>query len=558
VTGGPTRVHELEATSARAPLDDGPRMWLTDRGPLALIVFVTFWFRFALAGRNSYWLDELYSVQQYVLPHASAAEAVRVLGETSIHPPLYQLSLYGWVQWFGSSETATRTLSNLAVAVAVVLVHATVVRLLGSRTANVVALVFALSFGVLYYGLETRSYAFTILLASLSGYGLARLLTAGARRGAAIGAFALSLGNIGLLLTHYYNFFFWGAQAVVLAAFLVVVRRGRRRWRDLAGAVALYVVQLGIVAAIWGRTMLASYSRNEGRYATEVPDNSPLDLLALVTEESFRFGSVPTLLVLAAAIAVAVTVALRTHRDGGPPAVGTSTAERLPATVAITIGSVLGPVVLAYLVFRLAGAERVFARYLIAMLPALTLLLSVAVLWTLDGILAAVRRYRGTTGPDGTPGDAGLLVGLVVAAVLVVPGAVAAISSENVDWRGTAETVVAIVESDPDHRYTVWEPSSRRVPMFDFYFTRMSEDLRVDGTMTRSDDDRGTEIAFENEYDTIETHDYLVLPFVHQLAHQFPESLRRLDARYERAHVQLDTDGRGIIVYDLRGAPPRP
>lgn len=572
---GSTRVHERALASPRSPLGGKSPRWFVDRGPIALVVFVTFWFRVALADRNSYWLDELYSIQQYVLPHDTAAEAVRVLGETSIHPPLYQLSLYAWVQWFGSSETATRTLSNLAVVAAVLFVHATVVRLLGMRTGNVVAIVFSLTFGVVYYGLEARSYAFTLMLASASGYGLARLLSPGDHRapgspdldGATgptrglrhrdpvIGATVLSLANIGLMLTHYYNFFFWGAQAIVLAVYLVVRHRGIDRWRRLAAAVGLYVTQLLVVAALWGRTMIASYTRNEGRYATDVPDNGPLDLASLAAAPSFRSGSLPTSLLLLIAIAVVGFAALHARRQ--TPG---RLSDRFATTMAVTVGLVIGPAVVAYTAFLVAGAERVHGRYLIAMLPAITLLLATAGLWLVDTTLAAARRWsvdrssaRGRlVGRRGDGPDRGVVAAIVLASVLVVPGLLDAVGREKVDWRGTAQTVLDIVASDPEHTYTVWEPSFRRVPMFDFYFARSAGEVRVDGTITRTEDDRATLIEFEDAYDRIERHDYLVLPFVHQRAHQFPESLRRLDERYDRAHVQLDAEGRGIVIYDLR------
>lgn len=566
MSAGSTRVHGAPSSPTGEPPHEEAGRWLADRGPIALVAFVMFWVRFALADRNSYWLDELYSIQQYVLPHDSAAQAVRVLADTSIHPPLYQLSLYGWVEWFGSSETATRTLSNIAAVIAVVFVHATVVRLSGLRTANVVAIVFSLTFGVVYYGLETRSYALTLMLASASGYGLARLLAPddlGAevstrmvrRHLPVVGAVVLSLANIGLMLTHYYNFFFWGAQALVLAVYLLVRDRGVERRRNLAAAVGLYLAQLLVVAALWGPTMLESYTRNEGRFATDVPENGPLDLLVLATGESFRSGLLPTSVVLLTAIAVVGFAAVRARRHS-PARFG----DRFAATMAVTIGLVVAPPVVAYAAFLAAGAERVYGRYFLALLPAITLLIVTAGLTVFDAGVTAARRWRTDGSSDtrhsaprgGVASDQGLVAAVVLAAVLVVPGLVDALGREKVDWRGTAQTVVDIVASDPEHAYTVWEPSFRRIPMFDHYFTRFDGDIRVDGTITRTEDDRATLIEFEDAYDRIEEHDYLVLPFVHQRADQFPESLRRLDARYDRAHVQLDADGRGIVIYDLR------
>jgi uncharacterized membrane protein len=77
-----------------------------------LVVFVA---RLLISGRNSYWFDEIWSVDHYGLRSSSGFEAMR---QDPIHPPLYPVLLHYWIQLFGDGEVATRCLSNLYVALA--------------------------------------------------------------------------------------------------------------------------------------------------------------------------------------------------------------------------------------------------------------------------------------------------------------------------------------------------------------------------------------------------------------------------------------------------------
>jgi len=68
-----------------------------------------------LAPWRSYWYDELLSVYYYGANYDTVWGAIQALAKGSIHPPLYQFILYYWIEMFGVSELATRTLSNLYV-----------------------------------------------------------------------------------------------------------------------------------------------------------------------------------------------------------------------------------------------------------------------------------------------------------------------------------------------------------------------------------------------------------------------------------------------------------
>ena len=56
--------------------------------------------RFPLGDVNSYWNDEILSVYRYGIANDNVVEAVRLLANGSVHPPLYQFLLYFWMVVF--------------------------------------------------------------------------------------------------------------------------------------------------------------------------------------------------------------------------------------------------------------------------------------------------------------------------------------------------------------------------------------------------------------------------------------------------------------------------
>ena len=61
------------------------------------------------ATRSSLWLDEALSVNIARLPIGDIASWLRHDG----HPPLYYVVLHGWIELFGSGDTAVRALSGV-------------------------------------------------------------------------------------------------------------------------------------------------------------------------------------------------------------------------------------------------------------------------------------------------------------------------------------------------------------------------------------------------------------------------------------------------------------
>jgi hypothetical protein len=157
--------------------------WLRAEALLVAVLAGSFLGRWVLAGWNSYWLDELYSVAFYGTWNATAVDVVRNLAENSVHPPLYQFILYHWMNVFGDSEVATRSLSNLYVTLATLVLYLLLRDVFSRRVALSSAVAFSLMYLPFYYALEARSYAQTMLLVTLSSYLLLRLMRTGMANG---------------------------------------------------------------------------------------------------------------------------------------------------------------------------------------------------------------------------------------------------------------------------------------------------------------------------------------------------------------------------------------
>jgi hypothetical protein len=123
-------------------------------------------------GVPSYWIDELFTL--FVVDHHQGLGEVLARALTDTHPPGYYFILYEWIQVFGSSETAARSLSALfSVATLVVLFFA--LRGALSLPGRSFAVALAAVSRVLFLAAENaRSYALcTLISAGLLGVALA-------------------------------------------------------------------------------------------------------------------------------------------------------------------------------------------------------------------------------------------------------------------------------------------------------------------------------------------------------------------------------------------------
>ena len=108
------------------------------------------------------WLDEALSVNIASLSISEAVEALRHDG----HPLLYYVLLGLWLDAFGDSDFASRSLSGVLSLAAVAAIWAATRRRLGSEAARYAAVLALTSPFLVRYGSEARMYALAVLLAA--------------------------------------------------------------------------------------------------------------------------------------------------------------------------------------------------------------------------------------------------------------------------------------------------------------------------------------------------------------------------------------------------------
>ncbi|RMH77422.1 MAG: hypothetical protein D6681_20945, partial [Calditrichaeota bacterium] len=178
------------------------------------LIFLALFTRFYNLASDSLWLDEAFSLRTAMMPFDRMFH--RALNDP--HPPLYPLLLYGWVQLFGSSESAGRSLSAIANLLTLPLLLALAQRLFNRRVAVMAGLLFLFSPYQIYFAQEVRSYSLLGLLSLASVYTFLRLL----ERSDVRRAIAYLLSTVLLIYLHVYGWL------VLLLENLWVLYRHRR------------------------------------------------------------------------------------------------------------------------------------------------------------------------------------------------------------------------------------------------------------------------------------------------------------------------------------------
>jgi uncharacterized membrane protein len=528
---------------------------LNQHAGIIIIVFLGFMMRFYLAPWRSYWYDEFLSVYYYGALHDSAFAAVMELARNSIHPPLYQFILYNWMELFGVSELATRSLSNLYVAGGTLCLYLLAFRVYGRRVALGSALIFTLMYFPMHYGMETRSYAQTLFLACLSSWLLFEYVTklpkpCHWRELLLNWRFVwLMLANTGLIMTHYYNVFFLGAQGLFLLIYFLARHPRLGIVMETAKAAAVSAAPVILLLVTWGWAMAARYSRfdSKGKFSTDFPSADPWTIFSdYVIEPTFRGAPFEKLAAPAIAVALAVLflqVAWTFYRKrmAGVP-------DRTYFTLYILIWALV-PCVMAFVLFLVASAERYSPRYFIFCAPPLAVIILLALEDLVRLANLAVARLK-LLQPAKHYVRFALLYAMVAAFVIVAPGGFRAASLVKENYRGIAEMMVSAVRDDPKHSYILYEASRRR--NLDFYIQPMTKgELSLANNIGPKEETLG-EFDFEDHADEVRKHDFLIVGFTHRGVRKYPEVTKRLAELYDTQLKLLDRNGRGIIVYKTK------
>jgi uncharacterized membrane protein len=198
--------------------------------------------------RSSLWLDEALSVQIASLPLGEISEALKHDG----HPPLYYVLLHGWMEVFGTSDLAVRSLSAIIGLATLPLVWFLGRRKGGPTLAWVAVAVVAVSPFAVRYSSETRMYSLVILLVVVGWLLLDDVIDRGATTiSRYIGIVIVSTA---LLYTHYWSLWLLGAVGIT-ALWKIWRADSREQRRPWSGVVISLLVGL-LLFIPWIPTML--------------------------------------------------------------------------------------------------------------------------------------------------------------------------------------------------------------------------------------------------------------------------------------------------------------
>lgn len=520
------------------------------------IVVLTFVTRWLLSDWNSYWLDEIYSVALFGIWQNSLADVAASLQQASIHPPLYQWILFLWMKVFGDSELATRSLSNLYVSGASFFVYLTMRRVVAQSHAIIGLLIFSVMGMTMQYGLETRSYAQTLFFVSVSNFALWALVSAydknpfiGIR---CVPSLTVAFANTCLLLTHYYNLFWFAAQGVTAMLLLSVVS-SFKAWPRFRFVAITHLLPFGIYLAVWGRVIARQITDRREDFALDdnTVSRTAVDLARTVFDANLLTG-IPGLRGTISVFTIAALIAsVRAVYQGKPR-------QRLALAHIHSALMFGGPLIMTWLGFVIAGAERYSTRYFIFSAAALVpmIVFSLAILFDMaaeNGRISYPRRRSDAT------------VSSLLALVLVIsalPAGQSSATREKQDWRGITRDVVTYMGSS-NASTLILETSFRGRPVSTYYFERHTEESLSVQTVQLLEERRNIasgaaeggnvdDLTFRFlrnlDVDGAQFNQVIVI-FTHHRTRNFSLTLEALRSRFATEESYVGIDERGFIVF---------
>ncbi len=207
---------------------------------LPLLVLLGALLRFYRLGEQSFWVDEILTLQAANIGESLGFRDVF----TNIQGPLHALLIH-FIAKLSTSEVALRSLSAVAGAGTIPLIYLLGRDMAGRRTGLVAATLFAMSPFSIWYSQEVRNYSFLILLSTVSTLAAWRIIARGDR------AWVLYVVSVTLgLYSNLSAAFLWLAHTIFGVGRLM---RDRRLWRWVGAClvIAALVVPLFLGLTRW-------------------------------------------------------------------------------------------------------------------------------------------------------------------------------------------------------------------------------------------------------------------------------------------------------------------
>jgi mannosyltransferase len=272
----------LPARLARVPL------WLWVGGGLTFLMALSAFLRTRYVG-GEFWMDEGITTGISLHPISQIPGVLRYDG----NPPLYYMMLHVWMSVFGTSETATHSLSLVCGVLTIPAGGWAGWKLFGARTGVYAAVLFAFNAWLTAYAQETRMYEFMGLLGVLATAGFLLGFIYRRRRYLFLFSGALTI----MLYTHTWGTFFFAGSAVSLIPALIASDDRRGLIRDAAFA----FIGAGILYLPWVPTLLYQAANTAAPWDNVPRFGAPI----LLSRDVIGGDRITMLLIIPAAIGVA-------------------------------------------------------------------------------------------------------------------------------------------------------------------------------------------------------------------------------------------------------------
>ena len=211
------------------------RKWLVVSS-LALILAAGSFLRIYSLGSESLALDEFHSLE-------TSAESLGsiIIGRPLVtNPPLYFVCLRIWVELFGNSDTALRSLSVVFGILSILAVYMLGYTLFDKKTALLSSFLSAFSLYYIEYSQEARPYPLFLLLSLLSMTAFVNVLKKGRKQDYIFGI----VTNILMVYSHNYGLFIVAAQVLFLIVHFKTYRTKMKNLVLMFGATGILSLPL--------------------------------------------------------------------------------------------------------------------------------------------------------------------------------------------------------------------------------------------------------------------------------------------------------------------------
>lgn len=179
-----------------------------------------------MLSKQSLWLDE------FLTWDAASGDLARAIQADYAHPPLHYVLTHFWIQLFGTSEAALRSVNVIPSVLSVWLVYLLGKRLFSVEIALIAALYQSISSFQIYYAQEARTYAFLVFFLLIAALALWNALEEEIVRRRWLWYACYAVAVTLALYSHFITVFFLAGHGL-----FVLLRRPRRVFEFSAAAI---------------------------------------------------------------------------------------------------------------------------------------------------------------------------------------------------------------------------------------------------------------------------------------------------------------------------------